>query len=180
MAAGSGWTTSLAPYQFEPESEPESEPEPEKEEGPEQRHEGKTVPCDDEFMPSPDEEPCDSPAQFSSGEMSDAARQSPRSPGQRTMTKQYIQDDGEEYSTSLSVGDGHYLVDLGSSSEFIVDEECLLQQFRSCRKCSQECKIRKRLEGLKLVLTQVCFFCAHRFTWTNLSDNEDDNDDSDF
>ncbi|XP_070837178.1 uncharacterized protein [Chaetodon trifascialis] len=81
----------------------------------------------------------------------------------------------DEFSTSLSVGDGHYLVDLGSSSEFIVDEECILQLFKSCRECNRQCTVRKHVKGLKLVVYQVCCFCQSRCKWTNLPD-EDDSD----
>ncbi|XP_071361365.1 uncharacterized protein [Trachinotus anak] len=84
------------------------------------------------------------------------------------------QEDDEEFSTSLSVGDGRYLVDLGSSSEFIVDEECILQLFKSCRECNKQCSVRKRVQGLKLVVYQACCFCESRYTWTNLPDEDED------
>ncbi|KAG7223709.1 hypothetical protein INR49_015436 [Caranx melampygus] len=80
----------------------------------------------------------------------------------------------EEFSTTLSVGDGRYLVDLGSSSEFIVDEECILQLFKLCRECNKQCSVRKRVQGLKIVVHQTCCFCQSRFTWTNLPDADED------
>ncbi|XP_041789787.1 uncharacterized protein LOC121604356 isoform X1 [Chelmon rostratus] len=83
------------------------------------------------------------------------------------------EDKDEEFSTSLSVGDGHYLVDLGSSSEFIVDEECILQLFRSCRECNRQCTVRKHVKGLKLVVYQACCFCQSRCKWTNLPGDDD-------
>lgn len=132
-------------------------------------------------------------------------------------------DDDEEFSTSLSVGDGHYLVDLGryadlttnissfsspiifpsftytcymilstehveirarrvihacivtpSSSEFIVDEECILQLFKSCRECNRQCAVRKHVKGLKLVVYQTCCFCQSHCKWTNLPDDDED------
>ncbi|KAM8880082.1 uncharacterized protein AB9W97_015094 isoform 2-T2 [Spinachia spinachia] len=84
----------------------------------------------------------------------------------------------EEFITSLSVCDGRYLVDLGSSSGFIVDEECILQLFNSCRKCNRRCTVKKRVDGLKLVVDQACGFCKSRSKWTNLPDDEDDAADS--
>ncbi|XP_074486714.1 uncharacterized protein LOC141764921 [Sebastes fasciatus] len=83
------------------------------------------------------------------------------------------EDEDEEFSTSLSVGDGHHLVDLGSSSEFIVDEECILQLFKSCRECNRRCTVKKRVRGLKLVVSQVCCFCESRSNWINLLDDDD-------
>ncbi|XP_076585083.1 uncharacterized protein LOC143319765 isoform X2 [Chaetodon auriga] len=84
------------------------------------------------------------------------------------------EDKDDEFSTSLSVGDGHYLVDLGSSSEFIVDEECILQLFKSCRECNRQCTVRKQVKGLKLVVHQACCFCQSRCKWTNLPDDDGD------
>ncbi|MEQ2260888.1 hypothetical protein XENORESO_002768 [Xenotaenia resolanae] len=89
-------------------------------------------------------------------------------------------EDDEEFSTSLSVGDGHYLVDLGSSSEFVVDEACILELFRSCRRCSRHCRVMKRVHGLKIVVSQTCCFCENRFEWTNLPDDFGVEDDRDF
>uniref|UniRef100_A0A0F8AB17 Uncharacterized protein n=1 Tax=Larimichthys crocea TaxID=215358 RepID=A0A0F8AB17_LARCR len=80
----------------------------------------------------------------------------------------------EEFTTSLSVGDGRYLVDLGSSSEFIVDEESILQLFKTCRECNRKCLVRKHVKGLKLVVYQTCRFCQSHRTWTNLPDEDDD------
>ncbi|KAM4585153.1 uncharacterized protein PAE49_004488 isoform 1-T1 [Odontesthes bonariensis] len=88
-------------------------------------------------------------------------------------------DEDEESNTSLSVGDGHYMVDLGSSSELIVDEECILELFKKCRKCNRQCTVRKNVTGLKLVVNQTCCFCQHHFRWTNLPDEDYDKDDSD-
>lgn len=61
-----------------------------------------------------------------------------------------------------------------SSSEFIVDEECILQLFKSCRECNRQCTVRKHVKGLKLVVHQSCCFCQSRCKWTNLPDDEDD------
>ncbi|KAI9525342.1 hypothetical protein NQZ68_005887 [Dissostichus eleginoides] len=83
-------------------------------------------------------------------------------------------EEDEEFSTSLSVGDGRYLVDLGSSSEFIVDEECLLQLLKTCRECNRRCTVRKRVIGLKLMVNQTCCFCSSRSKWTNLLDDEEE------
>ncbi|KAM4585141.1 uncharacterized protein PAE49_004484 isoform 2-T3 [Odontesthes bonariensis] len=88
-------------------------------------------------------------------------------------------DEDEEFNTSLSVGDGHYMVDLRSSSELIVDEECILELFKKCRKCNRQCTVRKNVTGLKLVVNQTCCFCQHHFRWTNLPDEDYDKDDSD-
>lgn len=86
------------------------------------------------------------------------------------------EEEDEEFSTSLSVGDGRYLVDLGSPSEFIVDEACILQLFRSCRECSRQCKVTKYVKGLKLVVFQDCSFCRSSFEWTNLPDEDEKHD----
>ncbi|XP_030587311.1 uncharacterized protein LOC115781660 [Archocentrus centrarchus] len=91
------------------------------------------------------------------------------------------QEDGNrKFRTSLSVGDGRHLVDLGSSSEIIVDEECILQLLESCRECSRQCTVRKAVKGLKLVVYQECGFCKSRCKWTNLPDDDDDKDDGYF
>ncbi|XP_034544577.1 uncharacterized protein LOC117816427 [Notolabrus celidotus] len=83
-----------------------------------------------------------------------------------------IQDNSdEESSTSLIVGDGLHLVDLSSSSEFVVDEECILQLFKSCRECNRHCRVRKQVKGLQLVVNQACCFCESRCKWTNLPDD---------
>ncbi|XP_035856279.1 uncharacterized protein LOC116043045 isoform X9 [Sander lucioperca] len=111
----------------------------------------------------------------------DAACQSPKSQEERTTTSQsenkanrdIREDENEEFSTSLSVGDGRYLVDLGSSSEFVVDEECILQLLKSCRECNRQCTVRKRVTGLKLVVNQACCFCQSHSKWTNLPDDDD-------
>ncbi|KAM6941845.1 uncharacterized protein PEZ65_003840 [Lycodopsis pacificus] len=109
----------------------------------------------------------------------DAACQQPKSQDEwKTTNRSENTDIQEEFITSLSVGDGRYLVDLGSSSEFIVDEECILQLFKSCRECSRQCTVRKRVKGLKLVVNQACCFCESRSKWTNLPD-DDDNDEDD-
>uniref|UniRef100_A0A1A7W8Q9 THAP-type domain-containing protein n=2 Tax=Iconisemion striatum TaxID=60296 RepID=A0A1A7W8Q9_9TELE len=78
----------------------------------------------------------------------------------------------EEIPTSLCVGDKCYTVDLGSPSEFIVDEECLLELFKSCRKCNQRCIVQKDVDGLKIVVVQSCGVCLSRFEWTNLPDED--------
>ncbi|KAM8772221.1 uncharacterized protein AB9X84_008226 isoform 2-T2 [Acanthopagrus schlegelii] len=80
----------------------------------------------------------------------------------------------DEVSISLSVGDGRYLVDLGSSSEFIIDEECILQLFKSCWECNRQCTVRKQVKGLKLTVSQKCCFCESSSKWTNLPDEDDD------
>ncbi|CAJ1053685.1 uncharacterized protein LOC117816427 [Xyrichtys novacula] len=77
----------------------------------------------------------------------------------------------EQFSTSLIVGDGLHLVDLGSSSEFIVDEECILKLFKLCRECNRQCSVRKQVKGLQLVVYQACRYCNNRFKWTNLPDD---------
>ncbi|XP_073325141.1 uncharacterized protein [Pagrus major] len=84
------------------------------------------------------------------------------------------EDEDNEVSISLSVGDGRYLVDLGSSSEYIIDEECILQLFKSCRECNRQCTVRKQVKGLKLVVSQKCCFCESSSKWTNLPDEDDD------
>ncbi|XP_073320833.1 uncharacterized protein [Pagrus major] len=84
------------------------------------------------------------------------------------------EDEDDEVSISLSVGDGRYLVDLGSSSEYIIDEECILQLFKSCRECNRQCTVRKQVKGLKLVVSQKCCFCESSSKWTNLPDEDDD------
>ncbi|XP_017290650.1 uncharacterized protein LOC108247209 isoform X2 [Kryptolebias marmoratus] len=86
------------------------------------------------------------------------------------------EEEEEELSTSLSVGDGRYQVDLRSSSEFVVDEQCILELFKSCRKCNRRCTVRKRVNGLKIVVNQTCGFCPNHFEWTNLPDDDKDND----
>ncbi|XP_028273481.1 uncharacterized protein LOC114443538 isoform X2 [Parambassis ranga] len=83
-------------------------------------------------------------------------------------------DDDEKVSMSLSVGDGHYLVDLGSSSEFIVDEECLLELFKSCWECNKQCTVRQQAKGLKVVINQACCFCESQSKWTNLPEKDED------
>ncbi|XP_070773248.1 uncharacterized protein [Enoplosus armatus] len=113
----------------------------------------------------------------------DAACQRPKSQDEWSTTNKMSEnkenrdiqeDEDEDFSTSLSVGDGHYLVDLGSSSEFIVDEECILQLFKSCQECNRQCTVRKHVKGLKLVVYQTCCFCQNRCKWTNLPDDDDD------
>ncbi|KAK5899327.1 hypothetical protein CesoFtcFv8_008818 [Champsocephalus esox] len=83
-------------------------------------------------------------------------------------------EEDEEFSTSLSVGDGRYLVDLGSSSEFIVDVECLLQLLKTCRECNRRCTVRKQVIGLKLMVNQSCCFCSSSSKWTNLLDDDEE------
>lgn len=60
-----------------------------------------------------------------------------------------------------------------SSSEFIVDEECILQLFKSCRQCNRHCTVRKQVKGLQLVINQKCGFCESRWRWTNLPDEDE-------
>lgn len=62
-----------------------------------------------------------------------------------------------------------------SSSEFIVDEECILQLFKTCRECNRLCTVKKQVKGLKLVISQKCSFCESRWTWTNLPDDDEGN-----
>ncbi|XP_074546810.1 uncharacterized protein LOC141805591 isoform X1 [Halichoeres trimaculatus] len=81
--------------------------------------------------------------------------------------------DADKFKNSLTVGDGHHLVDLGSSSEFVVQEECILQLFRTCRACSRHCTVRKQVKGLQLVVSQVCCYCNNLCQWTNLPDDGD-------
>lgn len=66
-----------------------------------------------------------------------------------------------------------------SSSEFIVDEECIIQLFKSCRECNRQCTVKKRVKGLKLIVYQTCCFCQSHCKWTNLPD-DDDKEDSDY
>lgn len=61
-----------------------------------------------------------------------------------------------------------------SSSESIVDEECILELFESCRTCQRRCSFRKRVTGLKLEITQKCRFCQSCWRWTNLPDLGED------
>ncbi|XP_023137873.1 uncharacterized protein si:ch211-40k21.5 [Amphiprion ocellaris] len=108
----------------------------------------------------------------------DAACQRPKSEDEWSENKENaVAEEDEEFSTSLSVGDGRFLVDLGSSSEFIVDEECILQLFMSCRQCNGQCTVRKHVKGLKLVVYQACCFCQSRSKWTNLPDDDDKKED---
>ncbi|TNM85509.1 hypothetical protein fugu_007780 [Takifugu bimaculatus] len=83
-------------------------------------------------------------------------------------------EEAEDFTISLSVGDGRHLVDLGSSSESIVDEECILELFESCRTCHRRCSFRKRVTGLKLEITQKCRLCQSCWRWTNLPDLGED------
>ncbi|XP_060908901.1 uncharacterized protein LOC132985721 isoform X2 [Labrus mixtus] len=84
-----------------------------------------------------------------------------------------VEKNEDEVNSSFIVGDGHHMVDLGSPSEYVVDEECILQLFKSCRECNKQCKIRKQVKGLKIVINQACCYCEHRFKWTNLPDDGD-------
>lgn len=112
-------------------------------------------------------------------------------------------EEAEDFTISLSVGDGRHLVDLGryddlrvkypemtveglllvfqmyfvlalSSSESIVDEECILELFESCRTCHRRCSFRKRVTGLKLEITQKCRLCQSCWGWTNLPELGED------
>lgn len=55
-----------------------------------------------------------------------------------------------------------------SPSEFVVDEECILQLLQSCRECSRPCAVTKRVEGLKVTVRQTCRHCDSCYEWTNL------------
>ncbi|XP_062243898.1 uncharacterized protein LOC133953808 isoform X2 [Platichthys flesus] len=112
-------------------------------------------------------------------ETEDAACERRDSRDELTENGDLEEDEDEEFSTSLSVGDGRYLVDLGSPSELIVDEACILQLFRSCRECSRQCKVTKYAKGLKIIVLQECRFCQSSFEWTNLPDEEEKHDDDD-
>uniref|UniRef100_A0A1A8QE93 THAP domain-containing protein 1 n=2 Tax=Nothobranchius TaxID=28779 RepID=A0A1A8QE93_9TELE len=79
----------------------------------------------------------------------------------------------EEFPTSLTVGDKCYPVDLGSPSEIVVEEECLLELFKSCRKCNQRCIVQRDVNGLKIVVIQSCGVCLSRFEWTNLPEEDE-------
>lgn len=59
-----------------------------------------------------------------------------------------------------------------SPSEFIIDEDCILQLFKTCRKCMRLCTVRKQVKGLKLVVQQTCAFCQSCYKWTNLPDDD--------
>lgn len=61
-----------------------------------------------------------------------------------------------------------------SSSEFIVDEECLLELFKSCWECDKQCTVRQQAKGLKVVINQACSFCQSQSKWTNLPDKDED------
>lgn len=61
-----------------------------------------------------------------------------------------------------------------SSSESIVDEECILELFQWCRTCQRRCRFRKRVTGLKLEVTQKCRFCQSCWRWTNLPELGED------
>ncbi|XP_078146538.1 uncharacterized protein LOC139930202 isoform X2 [Centroberyx gerrardi] len=81
-----------------------------------------------------------------------------------------MNDSGEAWDclgASTYVDDGQYLVDLESPSQHIVDEECILQLFRTCLECNKQCTVRKRVKGLELVVYQACYFCHCRCKWTN-------------
>ncbi|XP_053273874.1 uncharacterized protein LOC128434844 [Pleuronectes platessa] len=112
-------------------------------------------------------------------ETEDAACEGRDSRDELTENGDLEEDEDEEFSTSLSVGDGRYLVDLGSPSELIVDEACILQLFRSCRECSRQCKVTKYAKGLKIIVFQECRFCQSSFEWTNLPDEDEKHDDDD-
>lgn len=60
-----------------------------------------------------------------------------------------------------------------SPSEFVIDEECILQLFKSCRECNRQCTVRKQVKGLKLLVYQTCCFCQSCCEWTNLSDDDE-------
>ncbi|XP_071382060.1 uncharacterized protein [Centroberyx affinis] len=86
-----------------------------------------------------------------------------------------MNDSGEAWDclgASTYVDDGQYLVDLESPSQHIVDEECILQLFRTCLECNKQCTVRKRVRGLQLVVYQACYFCHCRCKWTNQPEPE--------
>ncbi|XP_075903911.1 zinc finger protein 692-like isoform X1 [Nelusetta ayraudi] len=74
----------------------------------------------------------------------------------------------EEFTSSLSVGDGCFMVDLANPSELLVDEECLLQLFQSCRRCNSQCDVGKTVQGLKVAVSQECRSCGSSHQWSNL------------
>ncbi|KAM4594262.1 uncharacterized protein V3H82_027528 isoform 2-T2 [Fundulus diaphanus] len=114
-----------------------------------------------------------------SSELEQEVKTEPASCEDVSENKENKDEDDGDISASLSVGDGYYLVDLGSSSEFVVDEECILELFRSCQRCSRHCRVMKRVQGLKIVVNQKCCYCDNRFEWTNLPDGFADEDDRD-
>lgn len=77
----------------------------------------------------------------------------------------------EDLAISLCVGDGRYLVDLGSPEELVVDERCLLELLQVCRSCGRKCALRKQQHGLKLEISQFCVHCQHCWNWSNLPDD---------
>ncbi|XP_036000790.1 uncharacterized protein LOC110368069 isoform X3 [Fundulus heteroclitus] len=113
-----------------------------------------------------------------SSELEQEVKTEPASCEDVSENKENKDEDGD-ISASLSVGDGYYLVDLGSSSEFVVDEACILELFRSCQRCSRHCRVMKRVQGLKIVVNQRCCYCDNRFEWTNLPDGFSDEEDGD-
>ncbi|XP_029907330.1 uncharacterized protein LOC115359125 [Myripristis murdjan] len=76
-------------------------------------------------------------------------------------------------STSTGVDDGQYLLDLESPTQHVVDEECILQLFRSCLECNKQCTVRKRVRGLRLVVYQACYYCHCRCKWSSQPEGED-------
>ncbi|XP_069022877.1 uncharacterized protein [Embiotoca jacksoni] len=117
----------------------------------------------------------------------DAKCQKPKRQDEQTSTEHsenkengVEEDEDGEFSTTLIVEDGRHPVDFGSSSEIVVDEECILQLFESCRECGRRCAVGKQVRGLKLVVYQTCGFCQSRRKWTNLPDDDEDKDDGDF
>lgn len=60
-----------------------------------------------------------------------------------------------------------------SSTEFVVEEKCLIELFKTCRGCGKKCAVRKQVKGLKLEISQYCVHCQRCWNWTNLPDDDD-------
>ncbi|XP_041640297.1 uncharacterized protein LOC121507951 isoform X2 [Cheilinus undulatus] len=130
----------------------------------EDEQEDSTAPSEESVINRTDSEKKDSTSQDMRTEDDDSTTSQPEN-------KAVEGNKDEDYNTSLIVGDGLHFVDLASSSEFIVDEECILKLFKSCRKCNRQCRVTKRVKGLKLVVSQACCYCENRAKWTNLPDD---------
>ncbi|KAF7655100.1 hypothetical protein LDENG_00060760 [Lucifuga dentata] len=80
----------------------------------------------------------------------------------------------DRHKMSMCVTDGKYVVDLESPSQLVVDEECLFELLRQCPECSKKCSVRKRVEGLHLLLYQSCYFCHAYCKWSNQPQSDED------
>lgn len=55
-----------------------------------------------------------------------------------------------------------------SPSELLVDEECLLQLFQSCRRCNSQCDVSRTVQGIKVTVSHSCRCCGSSHQWSNL------------